>query len=708
MHRAIPFLSVPALGLVALSACGGGGEGKAGDGDTDGDTGGGFLLDCSPSDPMAVPDADAFETEEAEFGPCPVPDADWLECAFVPVPVDYTHVDGRTIELAVARLPASDGEAEKGTLFINPGGPGASGTQFIASARSWDADILAAFDIIGFDPRGTNFSAGVDCTSLVSVDLELDPLPVSDAAREAVLADRFANNEACLAADPELACHMGTANVARDMDVLRRALGEEQITYAGFSYGTRIGSYYANLFPDHLRAALLDAGVMPWVGDAFEYDIFSQAAVSSLAVARAGCGSCNTPADTQLDSLADAIAELVSNPLPLDPPIGQQNRFYAIDLFSEIGGVVRLPASGRLAAYRPIDDFAAATDPADQYAAVQSMLADGRADFFSPSFANFASCGDRKREVTDSTGVQATKSAAAGGPFAPTAYMLESSCVGFPWSAMEVPAPPSNPPATPPVMVVGSVGDTITPFPWAEALAQETLGGVFVKASYDGHARAMEKTSTCLDDLLMATLMDAKAPPQGQTCGQDPMGGAPCDPAMPECAPGFWCGLGDTAAVPGSDACTPLGPGMDGDACSLPGNACGEDLTCQDFGNATNDRTCHVVCSVDADCTGFCTPVGTSSRGACTIECDPFNDTCMGGLACKRVRPRIEGGFGLTCAEVGTKPIGDPCNGADECVAGAVCQDSTCRDLCSTTEACSTGTCTPFTGAPGGLGYCLP
>lgn len=705
----LPSTLALALGLIPLAGCsdgGGKGSGK-GSGGTDGDTDG---EDAGDGDgDVSMRDSDAFDPDPVEWQACPLPGTEDLDCAFVNVPVDYADVDGETIQVVVTRLPASDGEAEKGALFINPGGPGGSGNEFVSAARGWDPELLAAFDIIGFDPRGTNFSEGVDCGDVAADDPSLDPLPTTDAEYQALADDRRAKVEACMALNEALSLNMGTANVARDMDVIRRAIGEEQISFAGFSYGTRVGSYYANLFPDHLRAALLDAGVMPWIGDSFEYSIFAESAVATLDAARAGCGNCSTDPNTHLDQIAAALDALVGAPIQLDMPVDGRTEFTAQDMFGFLGRTVRQPAATRVQSYRPMDQLATATDDAARKGAAAQMLDLGVPEFFGLEFSGFANCGDRIRAASTDSGRAAEQAGADAGRFASVMFNLEIACIGYPEAAMEVPAPPADPVATPPVMVVGSSGDTITPFPWAQALTGETLGAVFVKAAYDGHARAMEKTSSCLDALVMSTLLDAEAPAEGITCGEDPAPGAPCDPANPVCGVDQWCGLGDTAAVPGSDACTPIGPSQDGDACSPGGQSgCDEGLTCQDFGNALNDTTCRTVCTADTDCNGFCTTVGTSSRGACMPECDPFNDTCGTDLACKRIRPRVGGGVGLGCVDVGATAVGDPCNGADECVAGAACQDNVCRELCSTNNACSSGTCTAYTGTPDGIGYCAP
>ena len=202
-----------------------------------------------------------------------------FQCGTVTVPLDYEHPDGRTITIAVRKLPASDGDAEHGSLFLDPGGPGASGVAMMqVMAPMFTEELRGAYDIIGFDPRGVGQSTPITCWTNDEIKQHLanpsddagptDPLkgvtyknvPAQDKI------DRGAANAARCAQHsqvPELLDHVGTHDVARDLDILRATNGNTKLNYLGISYGTRIGAIYADLFPDRVGRVVLDSAMDP-------------------------------------------------------------------------------------------------------------------------------------------------------------------------------------------------------------------------------------------------------------------------------------------------------------------------------------------------------------------------------------------------------------------------------------------------------------
>ena len=189
-----------------------------------------------------------------------------LQCATARVPLDYDRPRGRTVRLALAKLPVTDRARRIGTLFLNPGGPGGSGVDHLQELPPGVAALNRRFDIVGFDPRGVGASKpAIDCVS----DRELDALvarwPDADpAAFDAIMAEADRIAAGCRANTPAaLLDHVSTADVARDLDLLRRAVGDAKLSYLGFSYGTELGAVYATLFPGRARALALDGGVDP-------------------------------------------------------------------------------------------------------------------------------------------------------------------------------------------------------------------------------------------------------------------------------------------------------------------------------------------------------------------------------------------------------------------------------------------------------------
>src|ERR1700739_3471688 len=231
----------------------------------------------------AAPDAGTTESSvaQADWGSC----QHWLgdtgdipraRCATVSVPVDYGQPDGAHAQLAVIKIPATGQRI--GALMINPGGPGQSAVDVVAgmAASLKDSDITRHFDLVGFDPRGVGHS-----TPELRCRTDAEP----DAFRREALADyspagvahiedlyRQLAAECLNKVGAEFLANVGTVNVARDMDVVRRALGETQINYLGFSYGTQLGTAYAQAFPQNIRAMVLDGAIDPTL-DAVEKNV---------------------------------------------------------------------------------------------------------------------------------------------------------------------------------------------------------------------------------------------------------------------------------------------------------------------------------------------------------------------------------------------------------------------------------------------------
>jgi pimeloyl-ACP methyl ester carboxylesterase len=206
--------------------------------------------------------------EPLAWGPCP-PGEDFdprQQCASLTVPLDYAAPGGDAIEIAVSRIPA-ESDRRRGALLYNPGGPGESGIEGpTVLTNRLPADVREQYDLVGFDPRGINFSAPVTC-NLAPEDrdvLRLIPYPAPDGDISENVAYSRRAAAGCAAADTaNLLPHITTANTARDMDRLRAALGDARISFLGYSYGTYLGAVYAELFPQRTDRFVLDSVVHP-------------------------------------------------------------------------------------------------------------------------------------------------------------------------------------------------------------------------------------------------------------------------------------------------------------------------------------------------------------------------------------------------------------------------------------------------------------
>ena len=186
------------------------------------------------------------------------------QCAKLPVPLDDTNPHSPTINLALVRLPAADPHERIGSLLVNPGGPGASAVQFVQqSAKMLPAVVRDRFDIVGFDPRGVGGSDPIDCTSNLDPLYNLQFAPVSQAAYQALVAGVQSFVAQCEKKDGSQLPYVSTERTARDMDRIRAALGDRKLTYLGYSYGTYLGALYADRYPTHIRAMVLDGAVDP-------------------------------------------------------------------------------------------------------------------------------------------------------------------------------------------------------------------------------------------------------------------------------------------------------------------------------------------------------------------------------------------------------------------------------------------------------------
>jgi pimeloyl-ACP methyl ester carboxylesterase len=198
------------------------------------------------------------------------------ECATVKLPLDYDAPRGATVDIAVLRVKARKPAQRIGSLFVNPGGPGGSGVLMAAVADGFlGPTVLDRFDVVGFDPRGIESSSYLTCFKTAAAQQAAMAgfnvaFPWTAAEEKAYIASAKKVGKACSTTGKPLSGAMSTAEAARDMDVLRRAVGDKKLTYLGFSYGTALGQYYANMFPDRVRAVTVDGVINPvsWVGSA--------------------------------------------------------------------------------------------------------------------------------------------------------------------------------------------------------------------------------------------------------------------------------------------------------------------------------------------------------------------------------------------------------------------------------------------------------
>ncbi|WP_231386881.1 alpha/beta hydrolase [Nocardia sp. BMG111209] len=213
------------------------------------------------------PGLDRFYHQQPVWQPCddPVLDQAGAQCAGIAVPLDYDHLDGRTLTVGISRIAATDPARRRGIMLSNPGGPGGPGLRMLANfAPVFTPEVRAEYDLIGMDPRGIGRSARVDCVLPLPTMLFAAGFDIFGYARDTTVAAALAAS--CQAPDPEKARNISTRNTARDMDVVRGVFGERALNYFGVSYGTYLGSVYTQLFPGRTDRVVLDSAVDPDLG----------------------------------------------------------------------------------------------------------------------------------------------------------------------------------------------------------------------------------------------------------------------------------------------------------------------------------------------------------------------------------------------------------------------------------------------------------
>ena len=465
-------------------------------------------------DPALVP----FYSQRLEWASC----HDDYQCTTVEVPLDYTAPDGEVIELAVLRRSAT-GDDRIGSLLVNPGGPGASGTEY-ARGEPVNEDVAQRFDIVGFDPRGVGESTPIDCLDDTALDdfIETDGSP--DDPAEITQLDEQASVfvAGCSDRSDEMLPHVGTANVARDLDVLRAVLGDEVLYYRGASYGTDIGAQYAELFPDRVGRLMLDGAVDPTLtGEEF---LLGQATGAERALT-AYVQSCATDADCPLgQSEAEARSTLTSlldvideTPLPTIDEARPLTQSLAV-----LGIVLPLylsPDEGYLLLDLALEralagDGSALLLLADQYL---QRNRDGTFNGNMNEVNSAVNCVDRPWE-------EDVKVIEAGIPEFESASSVFGSYLGWSglvcarWPIPPAPAAPVTGSGAAPILVVGTTGDLATPYEWAQSLADQLESGVLLTHEGSGHT-AYRKGSKCIDDAVDAYLVEGTVPEVGLRCG---------------------------------------------------------------------------------------------------------------------------------------------------------------------------------------------
>ena len=447
---------------------------------------------------------------------------DGLECGSLEVPLDPAQAEGETIELALLRRPATDPARREGAILVNPGGPGASGIDIerdvIGQLSGAVPQLSARFDFVTWDPRGADRSGGIDCLDDDAVEefVHLDPEPEDDSEWAEI--DRASREfaAACEARSGPLLAHVDTETSARDMDRIRVALGDETISYLGFSYGTLLGATYATLFPERVRAFVLDAAVTP--APDLLAALRSQVGGYEAQLGRfledcGGDGACPFHGGTGSSSVGSAYdalaASLDETALPTGAPIDLGEAYFAdaVSAFVQEGRWDELAAG--LAAAEGGDGAALWTivDP------VTRLREDGTMPNATEAWFAIASLDAPCPEGFDLPAYRAWvgQSVAAAPRLGAWLASAAARCLG--WSVRRPEAPtPIHAPTAPPLMVIGGLNDPAAPYELAGELTTLLDNDSHLR-TWSGEGHVALGRSFCLFGAAMDFLADPSTPP---------------------------------------------------------------------------------------------------------------------------------------------------------------------------------------------------
>jgi len=432
-----------------------------------------------------------------------------LQCAQVLVPLDYADPDGTAITLTIGVRPASRGS--RATVFANPGGPGGSGLTFL---QGLDQSAWADVELVSWDPRGVGASTPVGCWDDAASDAysQLDQSPDDAVERSALVAGAQRLGLSCLHGSGALLKHLSTADSARDLDLIRDALGLTNLNYLGLSNGTLIGAIYAQLFPDRLGRFVLDGAVNISHSPVLQLQGFDRAltAMAGWCVARtSGCPLGRTR-DQVLGAITGLWNGLETTPLVAGGRTLTQTKAAIGVLQSLYGGEAVYP--DLLAA---LDAAIRGGDPAGLLTLSDRLLGrlpDGHWSQFAYAYPA-SRCADAPNTGLSAAWTDAALEARRAPIFGPV-IGTDVECAVWPVDG-EASVGKLTAPKAPPLVVIGTTGDPATPYEWAQGMAGQLRSAVLVTHRGTGHTAF---GSACYSTVVRPYVLDGRLPPAGTIC----------------------------------------------------------------------------------------------------------------------------------------------------------------------------------------------
>jgi pimeloyl-ACP methyl ester carboxylesterase len=455
------------------------------------------------------------------------------ECANVLAPLDWNDPDAQAITLSMKRRPSTQTPA-LGTLFINPGGPGGSAKDYVSDYSSTG---LEQYDIVGLDPRGSGDSTAVVCGTTAQTDayFDLDYSPDTDAEKTLLIAGAREFAAQCRAGSGRLLDHISTIEAIYDFDMVRRLLGDEKFNFHGVSYGTYIGSVYAELFPENTGRMILDAAVNITdkegvsQSDGFELALhkWAQWCAAQNAPATGATpspspspapeptGKCSLGATEAevIAALTAFVADLDANPIPVGQRALTQSYaitglalyfYFGADYYEDMTQVIEYTIATR--------------DGANLLYAADLLNSRDTNSWEPMAFAFPAiSCLDGSDEGLDAS-FAGWKEDAQRAPFFAGFMGPNVTCVV--WGTRPAPQIKFSGAGAAPLLVIGGTGDNATPYQYAEWMAEALESAVLVTRDGVGHG-SYDAGSSCIDKIVRGYLTDGTVPQDGTVCQMD-------------------------------------------------------------------------------------------------------------------------------------------------------------------------------------------
>lgn len=475
----------------------------------------------TPTRESVAADLKPFYAQVLQWTPC---EAGAFQCATAKAPMDWAHPAMKSIDLALIRKTASG--TKLGSLLVNPGGPGASGFDFIKDSVSYAVDktLQQNYDIVGFDPRGVNKSSAIKCydnpKDMDSFLFDVSPNPFGS---DAWIADQKASSAkfsaACAKYTGPLLGFVDTKSAARDLDLLRAALGDTKLNYLGYSYGTLLGATYAQLFPTKTGRLVLDGALNP---ETTNLQVSEAQAVGFESALRAYIVDCKSGSgcpftgtvEAAMTSIRSILAGLDASPLRAKDGRELSSNVLFTAIIYPLYNKGNWPYLTKLFTATEHGDPSVAFSLADAY---YGRASNGTYNDNSTEAFIAINCLDYKNNSSSDANLRTDAEAIVkSAPTLGAQLGYDTTCSSWPYQSTRDRVAISAP-GSAPILVVGTTDDPATPYIWAKALSGQLQNGHLITYKGEGHT-AYNKSNSCVNGAVDNFFVSGTVPSKDPNC----------------------------------------------------------------------------------------------------------------------------------------------------------------------------------------------